>query len=231
MRKSIRFRRPVLVILLLTTCGFAVGCASDRAVIGQANQVHGSLDPAVINDPELANYFQQVGDRVIDVAKELDQQHYGPKSHFSEKDDWMFSNKMKFHLVNSKTLNAFTTGGEHMYVYNELFLECKSEDELAAVMSHEYGHVYARTRSQGDEPAAGGARICRRRGRRGAAVAGEDNRSTGACHRRGRRIARGAVRQHGLHARRRSGGRQARLQVLHASPAGTRTSSATSSST
>jgi predicted Zn-dependent protease len=56
----------------------------------------------------------------------------------------MFSKDMKFHLVNSKTLNAFTTGGEHMYIYNELFQKCKDEDELAAVMAHEYAHVYCR---------------------------------------------------------------------------------------
>jgi predicted Zn-dependent protease len=56
----------------------------------------------------------------------------------------MFSDKMHFYFVNSKTLNAFTTGGEHMYIYNELFEQCKTEDELAAVMAHEYGHVYAR---------------------------------------------------------------------------------------
>src|SRR5262245_7725600 len=56
---------------------------------------------------------------------------------------------MKFHFVNSKTLNAFTTGGEHMYIYTQLFEECQSEDELAAVMAHEYGHVYARHVAKG----------------------------------------------------------------------------------
>jgi predicted Zn-dependent protease len=174
--------RFAFVILLVIVCFFAAGgCASDRAVIGQANQVHGSLDPAVINDPELANYFQQVGDRVIDVAKELDQQHYGPKSHFNEKDDWMFSNKMKFHLVNSKTLNAFTTGGEHMYVYNELFLQCRSEDELAAVMAHEYGHVYARHVHKGMNRQMAALGFAGAAGVAGAAVAGENNRSQGAA--------------------------------------------------
>src|SRR5262249_4082585 len=39
---------------------------------------------------------------------------------------------------------AFTTGGEHMYIYSELFEQCRSEDELAAVMSHEFAHVYSR---------------------------------------------------------------------------------------
>ena len=61
----------------------------------------------------------------------------------------MFSDKMQFHLVNSKTVNAFTTGGEHMYIYDALFQMAKSEDELAAVMAHEYGHVYARHVAKG----------------------------------------------------------------------------------
>src|SRR5207302_9943360 len=124
----------------------AAGCATDRSVISKADQMHTTLEPAVMSDRQIENYLQSVGDRIIEAAKEADRAHYGPKSHFDSKqrDDWMFSRNMKFHLVNSKTLNAFTTGGEHMYIYNELFQQCKSEDELAAVMSHEYGHVYAR---------------------------------------------------------------------------------------
>src|SRR6185503_5190620 len=120
-----------------------------RSVIGQANTMHSQLQPAVMNDPELANYLQQVGDRIINTAKELDRQGYGPKSHKSEDTNWMFGKDMKFHFVNSKTLNAFTTGGEHMYIYTQLFEECQTEDELAAVMAHEYGHVYARHVAKG----------------------------------------------------------------------------------
>src|SRR5206468_6585679 len=89
-------------------------------------------------------YLQNVGDRIISSANELDKQGFGPASHKTGDNSWMFSNKMQFHFVNSKTVNAFTTGGEHMYVYNALFQMCKSEDELAAVMSHEYAHVYCR---------------------------------------------------------------------------------------
>src|SRR5215471_10048521 len=84
----------------------AAGCASDRSVISQANQVHTSLQPAVINDSELSSYIQQVGDRVIAAARELDKEGVGPKSHTKENADWMFGKDMKFHLVNSKTLNA-----------------------------------------------------------------------------------------------------------------------------
>src|SRR3954451_24863023 len=51
---------------------------------------------------------------------------------------------IQWQLVNSKVVNAFTTGGHYVYIYIELFKMCKSEDELAAVMAHEYGHIYCR---------------------------------------------------------------------------------------
>ena len=46
-----------------------------------------------------------------------------------ESRDWMFSKDVRFHFVNSKTLNAFTTGGEHMYIYSELFRTAQTEDD------------------------------------------------------------------------------------------------------
>src|SRR5215213_8970404 len=123
-----RTTKLLIVPLLLLAGGlFSTGCASDRQVIAQASQMQTQLE----------------------TAKDLDQQGYGPKSHKAEDTSWMFGNDMKFHFVNSKTVNAFTTGGNHMYVYNALFQMCKDEDELAAVMAHEYGHVYARHVAKG----------------------------------------------------------------------------------
>ena len=122
----------------------ATGCATDKQVISKAQDVHGGLQPAVISDAELNAYAQKIGDRIIDAAKEMDAQHYGPESHFKEDSAWMFAKRMQFHFVASDQLNAFTTGGEHMYIYSQLFTECRSEDALAAVMAHEFAHVYSR---------------------------------------------------------------------------------------
>jgi len=131
-----------LFALLLPVVG--TGCASDKQIIGQANQFHDGLEPAVIEDPQLAGYLQRVGDRIIESAAALDKKGYGPEGHKKEKSDWMFNGGMKFHFVNSPTLNAFTTGGNHMYIYTGLLQNCTSEDELAAVMAHEFAHVYGR---------------------------------------------------------------------------------------
>jgi predicted Zn-dependent protease len=147
-------RLPRLGLLTLFTLSLVTtGCSvSDRQIIDQADQAHTGLAPAVIKDRELADYIQAVGDRIVEAARQADRDKVGPKSHFSDDDrDWMFSKKMEFHFVNSKTLNAFTTGGEHMYIYTALFLTCEDENDLAAVMSHEYAHVYSRHVQKGTQ--------------------------------------------------------------------------------
>jgi predicted Zn-dependent protease len=136
--------KTLCLVTLLLSGLFATGCASDAQVMQAASGMHQQLEPAVIEDPELAQYLQQVGERIISSAKDLSQQGYGPKSHKSADTNWMFGEKMRFHFVNSNTLNAFTTGGEHMYIYTELFEQARTEDELAGVMAHEYAHIYAR---------------------------------------------------------------------------------------
>jgi predicted Zn-dependent protease len=147
---SPRLTRLLLLLTLgLFGAGGTLGCATDAAVISQANQFHGGLKPAVIEDPALANYIQSVGDRVIAAAREVEREGNVPKASKNHDNSWMFSDKIKFHFVNSKTVNAFTTGGEHMYIYTELFRQAKTEDELAAVMAHEFGHIYGRHVQQG----------------------------------------------------------------------------------
>ena len=138
-------RRPARAAVLALALAGLSACATDRQVIAQANDANTELQPATIQDPQLRSYIQTVGERIIAAAREADRAGEGPKAHFDDKESnqWMFTNG-KFHLVNSETLNAFTTGGEHMYIYSELMEQCRSEDELAAVMAHEFAHVYGR---------------------------------------------------------------------------------------
>lgn len=144
--------RPLQVGAALALSLFALsGCATDRQVIQQAEGTHGELKPAVIEDAEVKDYLGSLGSRIVDAAKEADKAHDAPPAHFEkgEENTWMFQSE-QFHLVNSKTLNAFTTGGSHLYVYSELLETCRTEDELAAVMSHEFAHVYSRHVQKGE---------------------------------------------------------------------------------
>ncbi|OLE53521.1 MAG: hypothetical protein AUG51_12590 [Acidobacteria bacterium 13_1_20CM_3_53_8] len=49
----------------------------------------------------------------------------------------------KFHVIQSRELNAFSTPGGHIYVTDAL-VNVANDDELASVLSHEIGHVVAR---------------------------------------------------------------------------------------
>lgn len=136
-------RRFAAFAALSSVLVFGSACASDSKVRAQASDYHKELEPAILTDPQLSGYLASIGDRIVATAKEMHAQKYGPKSHFKDDADWMFTTA-EFNLVNSDTLNAFTTGGDHSYIYSQLMRECRNEDELAAVMAHEYGHVYAR---------------------------------------------------------------------------------------
>jgi predicted Zn-dependent protease len=127
-------------VSLCAICLLAVstGCVtSDKNTIAQASAFDSGLKPAQIQGAQTNQYLTQIGDRIIAAAKQLDSEKIGPREHFKDADNsWMFKD-IHFQLVNSKTLNAFTTGGHYVYIYLELFKMCKTEDELAAVMAHE----------------------------------------------------------------------------------------------
>ena len=144
MRSGKALVRTALALVIGLSMLLLGGCATDRQVISQAQQTHTGLQPAVMSDAQLATYIQTVGDRIIAAAQQINQEGYKPSKQSSEDSTWMFSKQMKFHFVANDQLNAFTTGGEHMYVYSQLFELRRSEDELAAVMAHEFAHVYGR---------------------------------------------------------------------------------------
>jgi beta-barrel assembly-enhancing protease len=50
----------------------------------------------------------------------------------------------KFHLIQSPYLNAFAFPGGNVVVFSEVVMRAGSDDELAAVLAHEIGHVMKR---------------------------------------------------------------------------------------
>ena len=141
------------------------GCSSgpvvsptDQALIERADRLHQVLAPAVVESrsARLDRYFTQLAERITAAAKELQQQGL---IHPGGEGAWVFGKDIEFHLVDSDLPNAFTSGGKHIYLYTGLLQLCKSEDELASVLCHEYAHLYARHVLEDlrqEEPAGGG---------------------------------------------------------------------------
>ncbi len=86
-------------------------------------------------EARLKSYVQQIGQRIVFAAKDYYAQMPNKPADSSE---WMFTKSIQFHLMNNRTLNGATAGGEHVYIYVGLFMRCDTEDELAAVVAHEY---------------------------------------------------------------------------------------------
>jgi WD40 repeat protein len=85
-----------------------------------ADQISRSIRTA--NDPEIVSYLNRVTERLI---KQL------PDSHFN----------FRFSLVDLPTANSFALPGGRIYMSRKMILLARSEDELAAVIAHEMGHI------------------------------------------------------------------------------------------
>jgi len=78
----------------------------------------------VVNDSRAAR-VEDVGRRLVDALPPKDR---GP---------WDY----RFHLIDSKEINAFALPGGNVFMFTGLYNRLKTEDELAAVMGHELTHV------------------------------------------------------------------------------------------
>jgi len=79
-------------------------------------------DPAYIDDPEVAGYLDQLGQRLAVHAE-------GARQPF------------EFFVVRDSMLNAFALPGGYIGVHSGLILAARSESELAGVLAHEISHV------------------------------------------------------------------------------------------
>ena len=78
-----------------------------------------------VDDPEIVNYIKGVVDR---VATALPPQPFAIRSA----------------VVGNGSMNAFAIPGGYIYIFTGLILGVENEDELAAVIGHELGHVTER---------------------------------------------------------------------------------------
>lgn len=86
---------------------------------------------------------QRVGGRLVNALGSKDRRN------------WDF----RFHVIDSKDVNAFALPGGNMYIYTGLLDRIRSDDELAAVMGHEMTHVrkehWANMEAKNQERSAG----------------------------------------------------------------------------
>lgn len=78
----------------------------------------------LVSDPEVVGFVQGIGDK---ITAKLD----------------MKSFEYHFAVVRDPSVNAFAVPGGYIYVHEGLLVSAANEDELAAVLAHEVGHVHA----------------------------------------------------------------------------------------
>lgn len=82
-------------------------------------------DPAYLDDPEVEDYLNLIGGRLVAASQEVRQ-------------------NFDFFAVRDNTLNAFAWPGGFIGVHSGLVLATRSESELASVLAHEISHVTQR---------------------------------------------------------------------------------------
>ncbi len=130
--------QPVVLFLLVV---FSAGCATtynpatgrneaifintaSEVAIGNSSAAQIAQKYKISDDRQSIERVESIGERVAAVCDRQDLDY-------------------KFYLIEDKTLNAFTIPGGHVYIFRGLY-DKLDDDELAAVMAHEIGHVAAR---------------------------------------------------------------------------------------
>ncbi len=96
--------------------------AIDERIIGRAMVRGLYYSGALLDDPQLDEYLQQLSTRLLSAAG-------------------FTGGGYRFYLVDDPSINAFAMPGGHIAVHSGLLLKSESEDELAAVLAHEIAHV------------------------------------------------------------------------------------------
>jgi hypothetical protein len=99
--------------------------AQQEMDLGDALAEQIQRDFLVIDDPDLTDYLQRLGDRVLAQAPATDL-------------------KVRFVLFDLPVANAFSMPGGRVYVSRKLVAFVRSEDELASVLGHELGHILSK---------------------------------------------------------------------------------------
>ena len=83
------------------------------------------VDPAYVEDPDVADYVQSLGNRLLSVSDNP-------------------GRDLGFFVVQDDAVNAFALVGGHIGLHTGLIILTQSEAELAGVMAHEIAHIVQR---------------------------------------------------------------------------------------
>ncbi len=127
----------VALSVCLLACAADPGSRRTRRVISEAEELELGREAAqqveeylgFAGSAELNAYVDRIGQRLV---------KHSERSHLA----------YEFHVVDMKEPNAFALPGGFIYVSRGLLAIMNSEDELAAVLGHEIGHVAARHSAQ-----------------------------------------------------------------------------------
>lgn len=124
----------IIFILLSAGCSinpvtgqrdFVLMSEQEEMALGRKHSQQVMKTYRIYDNPSLQQYVQSVGDRVARV---------------SHRQNLIY----RFTLLDSPQVNAFALPGGYIYITRGLLVYLNSEDELAAVLGHELGHVTAR---------------------------------------------------------------------------------------
>lgn len=128
-KKYIKFFLPLISVFVLIAHG---GCANASFTIEDEKKLGKEFyekieKSGVLSDNARVNeYISRLGNHLVSIM---------PKSSPFE---------YRFSVIKSSAINAFATPGGYVYVNSGLINLVENEGELAGVLSHEIGHVYAR---------------------------------------------------------------------------------------
>ena len=119
------------ISIIFIICGLIPPETAQALTIKQENELADEFLRAIfaqyeiIKDPVIDNYINEVGQKIVSKM---------PPQPFS----------YKFYAVHQDAYNAFAGPAGNIFVFSGLFEALESEDELAALLSHEIAHVSCR---------------------------------------------------------------------------------------
>ena len=104
------------------TSGALLSPSLERRIGEQAMREIRLREPSYLDDPELTEYVNEVGRRIVAATSDAQQD-------------------FEFFLVRDNTINAFAMPGGFVGVHTGLLLAAQTESEFAGVLAHEVAHV------------------------------------------------------------------------------------------